>query len=378
MIIISSISISVLVIIIFIGIFFLLSKSPKEEKYKCDKGENDKCLTCDDVNCGSCNYGYELIKGKCIPTFSFKATYETVNHSEPVDLMDNYYLDKIIKIDIDEKNVEPCANYTFDSPGKHNIYVTLNTTNLTSLIYMFLDIKKMTSVIFTQNFYSSNINNMELMFFNCHKLVSIDISHFNIEKLETMRNAFYGCTSLVSLKLPSTKAPNLKDLGNAFYGCSNLTSIDLSSLYPGNLKDLIALFYGCYSLTSVDLSNFNTQNVTDMKFLFYNCHNLKSVNITHFNTESVKEMSYMFYGCNSLTSVDLSNFSIKKANKIDNMFHGCKSLSYLDISYFNKTLFLEVENFAKGISATGIIKANKKFFENIKEYFEGWEKELID
>ena len=25
-----------------------------------DKGENDKCLTCKKIECGSCNYRYEL------------------------------------------------------------------------------------------------------------------------------------------------------------------------------------------------------------------------------------------------------------------------------------------------------------------------------
>ena len=58
------------------------------------------------------------------------------------------------------------------------------------------------------------------------------------------------------------------------------------------------------------------------------------------------------------------------------MFNGCKSLSYLDISHFNKTL--EVDNFGKDISASGIVKANKKFFETIKKYFEGWEIKLIN
>ena len=40
----------------------------------CETGEEDKCLTCegDTNNCGSCNIGYKLVKGKCRPDFLLK------------------------------------------------------------------------------------------------------------------------------------------------------------------------------------------------------------------------------------------------------------------------------------------------------------------
>ena len=48
----------------------------KIEEETCDKGENEKCLTCEGDHCGSCNIGYKLKEGKCVFTYSFKATYE--------------------------------------------------------------------------------------------------------------------------------------------------------------------------------------------------------------------------------------------------------------------------------------------------------------
>ena len=37
----------------------------KIEEEACDKGENEKCLTCEGDHCGSCNIGYKLKEGKC-------------------------------------------------------------------------------------------------------------------------------------------------------------------------------------------------------------------------------------------------------------------------------------------------------------------------
>ena len=210
-----------------------------------------------------------------LSNFLIFAIYEADNNNDNVDLMDSGFLNNIIELDMDKEIVEPTTNYTFKSQGYHSVYVTMNITNLSSLNYMFIDLKKLISISFTKNFDTQNIREMELMFYNNHKIKTIDISYFNLERIQSMRTMFYGCTSLTLLKLPNCKTPHLEDMGNMFYGCSNLTSIDLSNFYVESVTDLVAAFYNCYSLTHVNLSNFYTYRVTDMRFLFYNCYKYK-------------------------------------------------------------------------------------------------------
>ena len=55
----------------------------------CETGEEEKCLTCDKVKniCSSCNIGYKLVNGTCIPFFLFYQTFfNTIQVGDNVEL----------------------------------------------------------------------------------------------------------------------------------------------------------------------------------------------------------------------------------------------------------------------------------------------------
>ncbi len=64
-----------------------------------------------------------------------------------------------------------------------------------------------------------------------------------------------------------------------FMGCSSLTSLDVSHFNTDKVTSLESLFEGCSSLTSLDLSNFNTTQVGDVEKMFYNCSNLVTITV---------------------------------------------------------------------------------------------------
>ena len=66
-----------------------------------DKRENDKCLTCKNIECGSCNYRYELLNWSCFPTFSIKAAYEIMEENENIKLINFTFSEYMIGIEID-------------------------------------------------------------------------------------------------------------------------------------------------------------------------------------------------------------------------------------------------------------------------------------
>ncbi len=105
------ISIIILVVFIIFIIYFCLrsddddNNEEKKEKDLCEKGENDKCLSCQkNTNyCESCNNFFKLENGKCKFIYSFEAIYK-INQSNDQDkvklfnvesLLDNYEINKI-------------------------------------------------------------------------------------------------------------------------------------------------------------------------------------------------------------------------------------------------------------------------------------------
>ena len=84
---------------------------------------------------------------------------------------------------------------------------------------MFADCKKLKSIIFPSNIYFDNSKiSMELMFYNCSSLTSLDLSGWDTSKVTIMDNMFNSCYKLSNLTLGTDWASN-----------SSISSFDLSS-----------------------------------------------------------------------------------------------------------------------------------------------------
>lgn len=93
------------------------------------------------------------------------------------------------------------------------------------------------SVTGLQNLNTSEVTNMQGMFCGLSNS-TLDVSHFNTEKVTDMSYMF-----------------NL---------CSNLTSLDISNFNTGNVTKIIRMFRDCSALTSLTIgSNFNTSKLTE-------------------------------------------------------------------------------------------------------------------
>ena len=241
-------------------------------------------------------------------------SYENDKRSKRLESKENdskYENEKEIKenteILIEGKKIEFSYTYKFEKKGKSEIeYSFIN--NLTKTNHMFTD---------------------------CSKLINLNLSHFNTQKVTNMSDMFYDCNSLANLNLSNFNTTNVTNMNNMFGGCNYLTSLDLSNFSTQNGMDISCMFTDCKSLKSLNLSNFDTQNVIKMSNMFYNCNSLVNLDLSNFNTQSVIDMSNMFYGCKSLISLNLSNFNTDNVLYMSSMFELCKSLTYLNISNFN-------------------------------------------
>ena len=177
-----------------------------------------------------------------------------------------------------------------------------------------------------------NATSCYLMFSDCSKLTSLDLSSFNTSKVTDMSGMFYKCSKLTSLDLSSFNTSKVTDMRAMFDDCSSLTSLDLSSFDTSKVTDMGYMFYYCTGLTSLDLSGFDTSSVTDMNRMFCSCSSLISLDLSSFDTSRVISMHGMFYYCASLTTLDLSNFNTSKVIDMCSMFRNCSSLIDIYIS----------------------------------------------
>ena len=182
--------------------------------------------------------------------------------------------------------------------------IECNTSNLTNMDSMFFGCSSLTSLNLS-NFNTSKVTNTSAMFYNCSSLTTLDLSNFNTSKVTNMNSMFNGCTSLTSLDLSNFDTIKVNNMGYMFSNCNKLTSLDLSNFNTSNVISMLGMFRTCSSLTSLDVSNFNTSKVNNMRDMFSDCILLSSLNISNFNTINVTNMSYMFYDCTSLSDIGM-------------------------------------------------------------------------
>ena len=237
----------------------------------------------------------------------------------------------------------PNSSYLFYGDNDNNCFSSLETVDLTyldtsqvtTMNWMFSKCHSLTSIIFGCNWDSSQLRETFRMFNECDSLVTLDLSNFDTLNVTDISCMFYECSSLTSLDVSYFDTSNVTSMNGMFNGCSSLTSIDLSNFDTRRVTDMTGVFRDCLSLTNLDLSNFDTSSVTNMQYMFDGCSSLTSLDVSNFNTSNVTSMSSMFDGCRSLTSLDLSHFDTSQVTSMGSMFDGCSSLTSLDLSHFD-------------------------------------------
>ena len=114
------------------------------------------------------------------------------------------------------------------------------------------------------------------------------------------------------------KTNNVTDMNFMFSQCSSLKELNLSNFNTNNVTYMSFMFSRCSSLKELDLSNFNTNNVTDMNNMFYECKSLTNLNISNFNTYKVTDMYGMFSGCSSLKKENIITTDNKTLQNFEN------------------------------------------------------------
>ena len=237
---------------------------------------------------------------------------------------------------INTSNVTDMNNMFFGCNGLTSLDLTsFDTENVTNMSWMFTSCGKLSSLDVSKKFSTKNVTNMRQMFSGCDSLTSLDLTGFDTENVTNMSGMFYNCKGLISLNLTGFDTQNVTNMDSMFYDCKGLTSLNITSFNTKKVTDMESMFDGCSCLTELDLSKFDTSNVIYMQRMFEGCVKLTKLDLSKFDTSKVTNMGGMFMNCNSLVSLMVSQFKTSKVTKMGGMFYECKSLTELDVSQFD-------------------------------------------
>ena len=249
----------------------------------------------------------------------------------------------------------------------------LDTSDVTNMSNMFSYCWSLTSLNLSP-LDTSNVTNMRGMFSECSSLASLDLSPLDTSNVTDMSYMLSGCSKLISLDLSSFDTSQVESMGGMFDGCSRLASLDLSSFDTSNVTGMSRMFYGCSSLTSLDVSSFDTSNATGMSRMFYGCSSLASLDVSSFDTSGAVGMKGMFSGCSKLALLDVSSFDTSRVTDMSDMFHGCSSLSSLDVSSFDTSNVWGMKGMFNGCSelvSLDLSSFNTWLVSNLSDMFSG-------
>ena len=250
------------------------------------------------------------------------------------------YASKIKTTTVVDDGLQPCAtSHWFDDC--FNLasadLTKLDTSNVTNMQWMFYGCTSLATISGLSSWNTSNVTDMNYMFSGCHSLTSIaDLSNWDTSNVTNMDSIFEDCLKLTSIgDLSNWDTSKVTNMQSMFSGCLKLTSIgDLSGWNTSNVARMNHMFYDCSSLATISgLSSWNTSNVTNTNGMFYNCSSLATISgLSSWNTSNVTNTNSMFYFCSKLTTLDLSSWDTSKATNMSNMFEGCSKLTTLDLS----------------------------------------------
>ena len=205
-------------------------------------------------------------------------------------------------------------------------------------------------VVFTSSFQNARPTSTYDWFYNQPSLTEIvGIEYLNTSEVENMDEMFFMCSGLKTIALNKFDTGKVKRMMHMFNSCSSLTSLDLSSFNTTNVTDMSYMFDGCSGLTTLNLRNFDTSNVINMQSMFYGCTKLKTITVgLDWSTQNVTESGDMFSGCTSIKGGAGTVYDSSKTDK-----------EYAHVDGYDGPGYLTAVSYGITVSGKAVTFANK-------------------
>ena len=233
---------------------------------------------------------------------------------------------KLTSLDLSNFNTSKVTDMAYMFYGCNNIINiyninVFNTKKVIDMEAMFYECYKLKQLDLSK-FNTNNVENKSYMFYSCHALTTIgDISGWTPKNLKGMRSLFCNCNSLKSVDVSNFNTSQVENMEYVFDDCHNMTSIgDISNWDTGNVITISRMFSNAQKLTSLDLSKWDTSLIYNMYEAFYNCSSLKSLDISNwdFGLVVVAEdaIFQMLTNNSQLSTITMKNSDYNSVNKL--------------------------------------------------------------
>ena len=225
-------------------------------------------------------------------------------------------------------NAEDTSKYDLYIGAKGKVIANEDSGNLFDSFY---NIK---SIVFNNNFDTSNATNMDSMFRRCINLIELDLSSFDTKNVTNMVGMFQSDYVGNPMKLQKIilgenfNTSNVTNMRAMFGNCNYLVDVDVSGFDTRNVTNMRDMFASCFVLPKVDVSNFNTSRVTNMQGMFYKCRSLTELNVSNFDTSNVTNMESMFSELN-LDKLNLCSFDTHNVVYMNGIFSNTTKLEHI-------------------------------------------------
>lgn len=243
-----------------------------------------------------------------------------------------------VVMDIDTSNITDMNYMFFGMSGLEQIeFKRINTQRVEKMAHMFEECVSLEHLDL-RCFDTRNCNDMSYMFFNCENLLTLDLSSFKAHKLSNMIGTFGECRKLKKLDLSSFKTTKyFSYMLETFQNCSSLRELDISNFDLNHVRFFKSTFENCLNLQRIKMppaSKMQLTEASDLRKMFRNCTRLVRIDLSPVIGKDVWQIEQMFEGCDKLQMVILKNFKPAILKDASKTFNGCYDLDYLDLRNF--------------------------------------------
>lgn len=198
------------------------------------------------------------------------------------------------------------ANLAYGTAVK---YCKIDGNSFTSLKYSF---RETTSNSIDLTIDTSNVTSMIGTFYNS-KITSLDVSSWNTSKLQYLTDTF-RLSSIERLDLTSWNTSEVVAM-DSFLKDSKITELDMNNCNLSKLNNMDTFIFGCRSIKNINMSNINFNSLTRM-YQSFSGINKTDINIDFSNSsfEALTNASLVHLGgrvnfSNCIIGTDKTNFS---------------------------------------------------------------------
>lgn len=200
------------------------------------------------------------------------------------------------------------ANGTYVQKDIEHVAILPSFANVqpTDLTYWFEYFQNMTDIDGVEYLNTSHATNLYGMFTGCQKLTSLDLTAWDVSKVQNMGLLFSECEALTDIDLTGWDTGNVEYFYYTFDYCPLLTTIKgIENFNTAKVLSFHQMFASCNALTSLDLSGWNTTAAENFSYMFSYDANLKAIFVGKgWTTAAAESSSGMFYGCTAIIGED--------------------------------------------------------------------------